>query len=76
MAMAIRTIQTLINIGTSKGITLPAKDLKYEGIETGDELEVIVRKRNNSNRAKDTLPDEYAEFKEQYGETLKKLADR
>jgi bifunctional DNA-binding transcriptional regulator/antitoxin component of YhaV-PrlF toxin-antitoxin module len=43
--MTIKTIQTLINIGSSKGVTLPAKDLKYAGIETGDELEVIVRKR-------------------------------
>lgn len=45
--MTIKTIQTLINIGSSKGVTLPAKDLKYAGIETGDELEVIVRKRQS-----------------------------
>ncbi|MDO8266123.1 MAG: AbrB/MazE/SpoVT family DNA-binding domain-containing protein [Candidatus Saccharibacteria bacterium] len=45
--MTIKTIQTLINIGSSKGVTLPAKDLKYAGIKTGDELEVIVRKRND-----------------------------
>lgn len=52
--MTIRTTQTLISIGSSKGITLPAKDLKRAGIKTGDELEVIVRKRNNSDEAGDS----------------------
>lgn len=49
--MAIRTIQKVINIGPSKGVTLPAKDLKYEGIEAGDEIEIIARKRKDSGDA-------------------------
>lgn len=45
--MTIRTIQSIIKIGSSKGVTLPAKDLKYADIHTGDEVEVIVRKKNS-----------------------------
>lgn len=75
--MAIRTIQTLINIGTSKGVTLPAKDLKYEGINTGDELEITVRKRKPSE---DTSNDEVLEaakkILEDYRADFKNLAKR
>lgn len=75
--MAIRTIQTLINIGTSKGVTLPAKDLKYENIQTGDELEIIVRKRKPSE---DTTNDEVLEsarkILREYQQDFKNLADR
>ncbi|MFZ1458295.1 MAG: AbrB/MazE/SpoVT family DNA-binding domain-containing protein [Candidatus Saccharimonadales bacterium] len=43
--MTITTTQKLIKIGTSQGITLPAKELKALGVKPGEELEVIVRKK-------------------------------
>lgn len=69
--MTIKTTQKVIKIGTSAGVTIPAKDLKRAGIKTGDEVLVSVEPAN-----KDSLPSEYEVFKKQYGKTLKNLADR
>ncbi len=45
--MTITTTQKIIKIGTSKGVTLPARELKKLGSDVGDEIEIIVRKKNN-----------------------------
>lgn len=42
--MNITTIQKVIKIGSSRGVTLPARDLRALGIRDGDEIEVTVRK--------------------------------
>lgn len=39
----IQSIQKVIKIGSSGGVTIPAKDLKRHKIVIGDEVEVIVR---------------------------------
>lgn len=39
----IQTIQKVIKIGSSGGVTIPAKALKRQHITFGDEVEVIVR---------------------------------
>ncbi len=39
----IQSIQKVIKIGTSGGVTIPAKELKRQNITFGDEVEVIVR---------------------------------
>lgn len=39
----IQTIRKIITVGSSQGVTLPTKDLKRENIQTGDEVEVIIR---------------------------------
>ena len=46
--MVITTIQTVIKIGSSRGVTLPARDLRALGIRDGDEIEVTVRKRSEA----------------------------
>lgn len=43
MLSMIQSIQKVIKIGTSGGVTIPAKDLKRQNINFGDEVEVIVR---------------------------------
>jgi bifunctional DNA-binding transcriptional regulator/antitoxin component of YhaV-PrlF toxin-antitoxin module len=43
----IQSIQKVIKIGTSGGVTIPAKDLKRQNIAFGDEVEVIVRPLRN-----------------------------
>lgn len=43
--MIITTTQRIIKIGTSQGVTIPAKDLKALGVAAGDELEITVRKK-------------------------------
>jgi antitoxin component of MazEF toxin-antitoxin module len=73
--MTITTIQKVIKIGSSKGTTLPAKDLKHLGVDVGDEVEITIRKKINSandaeviNAAKSIL--------ERYKQDFKNLAQR
>ncbi len=39
----IQSIQKIIKIGSSGGVTIPAKELKRQKLTFGDEVEVIVR---------------------------------
>ena len=45
----IQSIQKIIKIGSSGGVTIPAKDLKRQNISFGDEVEVIVRPLRSTN---------------------------
>lgn len=45
----IQSIQKVIKIGSSGGVTIPAKELKRQNIAFGDEVEVIVRPLNSTN---------------------------
>ncbi len=51
--MTITTTQKVIKIGTSQGVTLPAKQLKQLGVKPGDELEVTVRRKVATARDED-----------------------
>ncbi len=70
--MTITTTQKIIKIGTSRGVTLPARDLKQLKAELGDEVRITIEV---VDRSRDVL-DDYAEFQKQYGETLKNLSQR
>ncbi len=73
--MTIITTQKVIKIGTSRGVTIPAKDLKALGVEAGDDLEIIVRKK--SRVADDTQVVEVANsILERYKQDFRNLADR
>ena len=75
--MTITTIQKVIKIGSSRGVTLPARDLRALGICDGDEVRLTVEKVRPVKQAnKPSLRQDYDDFKKQYGETLKNLADR
>ena len=75
--MKITTIQKVIKIGSSRGVTLPARDLRALGIRDGDEVRLTVEQVKPIGQAnKPSLRQEYDDFKKQYGETLKNLADR
>ena len=39
----IQSIQKVIKIGSSGGVTIPAKEMKQQNIKYGDQVEVIVR---------------------------------
>jgi len=39
----IQSTQKIIKIGSSVGVTIPAKELKRQNIKLGDEIEIIVR---------------------------------
>jgi bifunctional DNA-binding transcriptional regulator/antitoxin component of YhaV-PrlF toxin-antitoxin module len=45
----IQSIQKVIKIGSSGGVTIPAKELKRQNIAFGDEVEVIVRPLSKAN---------------------------
>lgn len=75
--MVITTIQKVIKIGSSRGVTLPARDLRALGIRDGDEVRLTVERVKPIEQAnKPSLCQDYDNFKKQYGETLKNLADR
>ena len=75
--MTITTIQKVIKIGSSRGVTLPARDLRALGIRDGDEVRLTVEQvRPIKQTNKPSLRQDYDDFKKQYGKTLKNLADR
>jgi antitoxin component of MazEF toxin-antitoxin module len=47
----IQSIQKVIKIGSSGGVTIPAKELKRQNIAFGDEVEVTVRPLHNTGNA-------------------------
>ena len=46
--MTINTTQKIIKVGTSKGVTFPAKELKNLGVDVGDEVDIVVRKKTGN----------------------------
>lgn len=77
--MTITTIQKIIKIGSSRGVTLPARDLRALGIRDGDQVKISLEPLQTQDLADDDMQQlraEYKKLKQQYGQTLKKLASR
>lgn len=71
----IQSIQKIIRIGSSGGVTIPAKEMKRQNIKFGDEVKISIEPvKNDRNHAQ--LMSEYEKFVKRYGQTLKNLADR
>ncbi len=70
--MTITTTQKIIKIGSSRGVTIPAKQLQELQLSDGDKVRVTIE----AVRPSITVAQEYADFKKQYGQTLKNLANR
>lgn len=45
--MTIKSIQKVIKVGTSAGVTIPAKDFAHMGLKVGDDIEVTFKKIEN-----------------------------
>lgn len=73
--MSITTTQKIIKIGTSKGTTLPAKELKRLGVDIGDEIEIEVRKKAASKADGEVIKAAQS-ILERYKTDFKNLADR
>lgn len=72
--MTINTTQKIIKIGTSRGVTLPAKELKRLGVKEGDEVQIVV---NRSEQVSDSAALEAASaLLEKYKKDFKNLANR
>lgn len=74
--MTITTTQKLIKIGTSRGVTLPAKELRLAGIRDGDEVEVIVRKKTIDEATTQEVIDAANSILQRYKQDFKNLAQR
>lgn len=73
--MNITTIQKVIKIGSSHGVTLPARDLRALGIRDGDEIEVTVRKRSEAaddNQVLKTANSLLRRYKEDFSQLAKR----
>lgn len=72
----IQSIQKVIKIGTSGGVTIPAKELKRHKIAFGDEVEVIVRPLNNATNRDQKVIDSAKKILAAYKKDFDNLAKR
>ena len=71
----IETVQKIIQIGSSEGVTLSKKDLTRLGAKRGDILKLRVELANGQDKHQKLLR-EYDAFVSKYGQTLKNLAEK
>lgn len=71
----IETIQKIIQIGSSEGVTLSKKDLARLGAKRGDTLKLKVELAAGQDKHQ-KLMREYDAFVSKYGQTLKNLSDK
>jgi bifunctional DNA-binding transcriptional regulator/antitoxin component of YhaV-PrlF toxin-antitoxin module len=72
----IQSIQKVIKIGSSGGVTIPAKDLKRQNIAFGDEVEVIVRPLHNTNSEDQEVLTAAKKILSDYKKDFENLANR
>jgi bifunctional DNA-binding transcriptional regulator/antitoxin component of YhaV-PrlF toxin-antitoxin module len=72
----IQSIQKVIKIGSSGGVTIPAKDLKRQNIAFGDEVEVIVRPLHNTNSEDQEVLTAAKKILSDYRKDFENLANR
>lgn len=72
----IKSIQKIIKIGSSGGVTIPAKDLKRQNIAFGDEVEIIVRPIHNKSTEDEAIVSAAKKILNDYKEDFENLAKR
>jgi len=72
----IQSIQKVIKIGSSGGVTIPAKELKRQNIAFGDEVEVIVRPIHKTNSEDHEIMQAAKKILEEYKQDFKNLSQR
>lgn len=76
MFAMIQSIQKVIKIGSSGGVTIPAKELQRQNINFGDEVEVIVRPLRNNSAENSAVLEAAKKTLQDYKQDFKNLADR
>ncbi len=76
MNCMIQSVQKVIKIGSSGGVTIPAKELKRQNIAYGDEVEVIVRPLKGSSADDKKVLDAAKSILEDYKKDFINLANR
>lgn len=74
--MKIQTIQKIIKIGSSAGVTIPAKDLRALGVSHGDSLKVTFEPAETVSREQVELVELTQKLIKRHKEALKHLAER
>lgn len=72
----IQSIQKIIKIGSSGGVTIPAKELRRQNIAFGDEVEVIVRPIKTPTIDSSAALDAAKKILNDYRDDFKSLASR
>ena len=72
----IRSTQKIIKIGSSGGVTIPAKELKLQNINFGDEVEVIVRPIRSTNADDQKIIDAAKSILHEYKKDFEVLSKR
>lgn len=72
----IQSIQKVIKIGSSGGVTIPAKELKRQNIAFGDEVEVIVRPLHKVSAEDQQVLDAAKGIIKKYHQDFENLAQR
>jgi bifunctional DNA-binding transcriptional regulator/antitoxin component of YhaV-PrlF toxin-antitoxin module len=72
----IQSIQKVIKIGSSGGVTIPAKELKRQNIAYGDEVEVIVRPLKSANSEDKEVLEAAQKILSNYKQDFQNLAQR
>lgn len=72
----IRSIQKVIKIGSSGGVTIPAKELKRQNISFGDDVEVIVRAINTVTVKDQEVIDAAKSILQEYKKDFENLSKR
>ena len=71
----IQSTQKIIKVGSSGGVTIPAKELKHNNLTYGDTVKDTIEPIKDGDK-QSKLIEEYKEFVAEYGDTLKNLSDR
>lgn len=74
--MTITTTQKIIKIGTSQGVTLPAKELKALGVKPGDEVRVSFEVAKKPTKDQVEFVELTQKLIHRHERALKNLADR
>lgn len=72
----IQSIQKVIKIGSSGGVTIPARELKRNDIAFGDEVEVFVRPVQKVNSDDEQIIRTAKSILKEYKTDFKNLAQR
>lgn len=73
----IESTQKVIKIGSSGGVTIPAKEMKRQGIKFGDEVKVIVTPaRQAINKNDQHILDVAKKILKEYKQDFENLAQR
>lgn len=72
----IQSIQKVIKIGSSAGVTIPAKEMSRQNISFGDDVEVIVRPVNKVSSSDQKIMDSARTILNEYRKDFDNLSKR